>query len=311
MNTEKIIKKIDDSYGIDIAKIELLRDGSDNIIWDATSSNGNRYAIRVSKRDMGDDIAFEAGWISVLQKEGVPVVPIVFTKHGESYAHFADGQVVTVFNFLKGKHFSASIDKSLPSHVVETSAEALATLHEVSRRCEVNASRKRTVFSELERVVEHQNLVLEKTPDGKEFIAEVRDMLDWGKAQTFDSVLTHNDYRIGNIMFDDKDNLLAILDFDWSCMGPAIKDVAHSLAEWSFPDGAKEHDEAVFSTFLANYNNSSESPVPRDSILYRWIALSCLSDTSTFLIDRLLKGEIKQPSYSYMYKKYQYFLAMQ
>lgn len=310
MNTEKIIKKIDDSYGIDITKIELLRDGSDNIIWDATSSNSNKYAIRVSKRDMGDDIAFEAGWISTLQKEGVPVVPIVLTKHGESHTHFPDGQAVTVFNFLEGKHFSVSIDKPLPRHVVEAAAEALATLHGVSKRCEVNESRKRTVFSELERVVDHQNLILEKTPGGKEFIIEVRDMLGWGKAQIFDSVLVHNDYRISNIMFDDKDNLLAILDFDWSCMGPAIKDVAHSLAEWSFPDGAEKHDEAVFSTFLAKYNKSSKSPVPRDSILYRWIALSCLSDASTFLMDRLLKGEIKQPSYSYMYKKYQYFLAM-
>lgn len=310
MNTENIVKKISDMYGIDIMKIELLRDGSDNVIWDATSADGDRYAIRVSKREMGDEIAFEAEWIRILQKGGVPVVPIVLTKQGESCSRLDDGSAVSVFNFLNGKHFFIAIDTSLPNHVIETAAKALALLHEVSRRSNVHASRKRTVFSELERVIEYKDLILEKTPGGKEFIEEVRGMLDWGKAQTFDTVLVHNDYRIGNIMFDDKDNLLAILDFDWSCMGPAIKDVAHSLAEWSFPDGAEKHDEHVFVVFLEAYNTSSKFPVQRDDTLHRWVALTCLSDASTFLVDRLLRGEIKQPSYSYMYKKYEYFLAL-
>jgi len=240
----------------------------------------------------------------------VPVVPIVLTMEGESYSCLDDGSAVTVFNFLNGKHFSVTTDKSLPNHVIETAAWALALLHEVSRKSNVETSRIRTVFSELERVIEHKNHISEKTPGGKEFIEEVSEMLNWGKSQTFDSVLVHNDYRIGNIMFDDKDNLLAILDFDWSCMGPAIKDVAHSLAEWSFPDGAERHDEHTFATFLDRYNKSSKFPVQRDDVLYRWIALTCLSDASTFLIDRLLRGEVKQPSYSYMYKKYEYFLNL-
>jgi len=309
MNTENIVKNIRDVYGIDITKMGLLRDGPDNVIWDATSTNNDRYAIRVSKREMGDEVAFEAEWIRILRKEGVSVVPIVLTKKGVSYSCLDDGSAITVFNFLNGKHFSIATDKSLPNHVIETAAETLALLHEVSRRFNVHASRKRTVFSELERVIEHKNLILKKIPGGKEFIEEVSGMLDWGKAQTFDTVLVHNDYRIGNIMFDDKDNLLAILDFDWSCMGPAIKDVAHSLAEWSFPDGAKKHDEHVFAVFLEEYNKSSKFPVQRDDTLHRWVALTCLSDASTFLVDRLLRGEIKQPSYSYMYKKYEYFLV--
>lgn len=310
MDTKNIIKKIKDEYGIDISKIELLRDGSDNVIWDAMSIDGDRYAIRVSKREMGAEIAFESEWIRVLQKDGVPVVPIVLTEQGGSYSHLDDGKALTVFNFLNGKHFSITTDESLSNHVIETAAEALARLHEVSRISNVQASRKRTVFSELERVIVHKDLILGKTPGGKEFIEAVSEMLQWGKSQRFDPVLVHNDYRIGNIMFDEKDNLLAILDFDWSCLGPAIKDIAHSLAEWSFPDGAEKHNEHTFSVFLDGYNKSSKFPVQRDDTLYRWIALTCLSDASTFLVDRLLRGEVKQPSYSYMYKKYEYFLAL-
>lgn len=310
MDKEIIIKNIRSSYDIDIVKLDVLRDGSDNIIWDATSHSGTRYAIRVSKRDMDGEIAFEAEWIRILQNEDVPVVPLVRTKTGDSYTNLDEGQAVTVFEFLSGRHLSISIDNPPPQKAVESAAKALAILHIASKKHKVDLPRKRTVFKELERVIECKNIILEKTPGGKGFIEEVGEILKWGKPQAYASVLVHNDYRIGNIMFDDSDNLLAILDFDWSCIGPAIKDVAHSLAEWSFPDGAQNHNEEVFSTFLKSYNQVSDTIIARDDLLYRWIALSCLSDACTFLVDRLLRDEIKPPSYSYMYKKYQYFLSM-
>jgi len=310
MNKEKLIQNIKDAYGIAIARLEILRDGSDNIIWDVTAETDDRYAIRVSKRDMGADIAFEAKWIHVLEEDRVPVVPLVRTKTGNSYINLDDGQAVTVFKFLSGRHIQIGINSPPPRKAIETATRALVTLHNASKKHVVNLPRRRTVFTELERVIEYQELISEKTPDGKGFIAEVTEMLKWGTSQSYTPVLVHNDYRIGNIMFDDGDNLLAILDFDWSCMGPAIKDVAHSLAEWSFPDGAQSHSEEIFSTFLGSYNQSSKEPINRDATLYRWIALSCLSDACTFLVDRLLCDEIKPPLYSYMYKKYRYFLKM-
>lgn len=310
MDKEIIIKNIGSSYNIDIVKLDMLRDGTDNVIWDATSRSGTRYAIRVSKRDVDGEIAFEAEWIRILQDEDIPVVPLVFTKTGNSYTNLDKGRAMTVFKFLPGRHLSVSIDNPPPQKTVEAAARVLAVLHSASKKHNVDLPRKRTVFKELERVIESGNLIIEKMPGGKDFIEEVRNTLKWGKSQMYDPVLVHNDYRIGNIMFDESDNLLAILDFDWSCIGPAIKDVAHSLAEWSFPDGSRNHNEQVFSGFLKSYNQASDAPMARDNFLYQWMALSCLSDACTFLIDRLLRGEIKPPSYSYMYKKYQYFLSM-
>ncbi len=310
MNKEEIIQKIRDSYNIDIVRMEILRYGPDNVMWDAMSNEDDRYVIRISKRDMGNDIMFEAEWLCILQNEGVPVVSIILTKKEKPYVSIKNNQTITVFNFLDGKHIDVSASNPLPEKAVKSAATALAMLHTVSKKHKISFSRKRTVFKELERTIEHQNFFLKKMPKRKEFIQEVKEILDWGKTQAFTPVLVHNDYRIGNIMFDESNNLLAILDFDWSCMGPAIKDVAHSLAEWSFPDKAEQHNEKIFSLFLEKYNQTSDTPINRNDLLYRWIALSCLSDASTFLTDSLLHGEIKQPSQSYMYKKYQYFLTI-
>jgi len=116
----------------------------------------------------------------------------------------------------------------------------------------------------------------------------------------------HNDYRPGNVFFGG-DKVSAILDFDWSCKGPAIKDVAHALCEWSFPDAAKRHWQDVFDTFLKGYNQMAKNKIKLDNNLYRWICFSCLSDTATYFTDFANENTFKKIASSYMYQKFLYF----
>lgn len=310
MDTNLIKKTLREIYDISAGTVELLRDGGDNTLWTVVDKEYKKYAVRVSKRELGDDIVFEAEWMHILNNDGVPVVPVVFTKDNRPYTMMGNGQAVTVFHFIYGHHLTLSLDDNLSLDAVGAAATALARLHNVSREHTVNASRKRTIFSELERVFEYKDLVTKKIPNGADFVKEVETQLLWGKAQTYQPVLVHNDYRAGNVMFDEQDNVVAILDFDWSCIGPAIKDVAHALAEWSFPDGAEKHNQAVFSTFIERYNQQSTDPIQIGITLYRWIGLSCLSDACTFIIDRLLRDEVRDPVTSYMYKKSKYFQSL-
>lgn len=310
MNTTQIKKTIQDTYNIPVKTIELLRDGSDNTMWTVTDDQNIKYVVRVSKREMSGDIAFEAEWIRIMCDEGVPVVPIVLTKDNKPYTTMMSRQAVTVFRFLQGQHLVLSADTTPPLNAVTLAATALAKLHDISLKHTVDVPRKRTIFSELERIITYKELIIEKIPNGADFVAEVEEQLAWGGEQTYKPVLVHNDYRAGNVMFDAQNNLVAVLDFDWSCIGPAIKDVAHTLAEWSFPDGAEKHNEKVFSAFLDGYNKHSVNPVLNDATLYHWISLSCLSDACTFIIDRLLRDEVRDPSSSFMYKKSQYFTLL-
>ncbi len=310
MDTRLIIQTVQNTYGIAVVAIDLLRDGPDNTMWNIVDENGEKYVARVSKREMGNEIAFEAEWIRLLQGQGVPVVPIILTKENQPFTILESVYALTVFRFLQGKHLILSADSALSLTAVRAAAMALAKLHDASIKHAVDTSRRRTVFSELERIIEHRYLVTEKIPAGANFVVDVEAQLVWGKAQSYQSALVHNDYRAGNVMFDEQNNLVAILDFDWSCIGPAIKDVAHALAEWSFPDGAEGHNQEVFTAFLDGYNQRSITPISEDNVLYRWIALSCLSDACTFIIDRLIRGEVRDPASSYMYKKYKYFQSL-
>jgi thiamine kinase-like enzyme len=100
----------------------------------------------------------------------------------------------------------------------------------------------------------------------------------------------------------------SLIDFDWSCPGPFIKDVALALVEWSFPDGGIQPREDIIVAFLSAYNKNSPVKIIKDNNLYNWIKFSCLSDTATYFCDRIDSENPKRDiSKSYMYQKYQYF----
>ena len=307
MDEQTLLKSCNEIYGLNAVRASVLRDGPDNIVWTLETENGKKYVARMSKRELSGDIVFEAEWLKVLLANGVPVVPIIETRDKKPFAILPTGKALTVFEFVNGRHLSFGVDQPPPLPAVKLAAEALAKLHNVSRRHNMSLSRKRTVFTELERVIAEQKEVEEKVPGSKEFVAEVEKVLFWGKNQKFIPVLIHNDYRIDNLFFGENDKVAAILDFDWSCIGPAVKDVAHTLVVWSFPDSAEQHWREVFDTFLDNYNRHAEEIIKRDNNLKNWILFSCLSDTATYIIDRLERGEIKPVAGSFMYQKFQYF----
>jgi Ser/Thr protein kinase RdoA (MazF antagonist) len=103
-----------------------------------------------------------------------------------------------------------------------------------------------------------------------------------------------------------KNELIGILDFDWACPGPFIKDVAHSCMEWSFPDGLLTPWLDVFKYFLDAYIQIFRIDI-RDVIL--WCQFSALSDSATYLIDRLKGKASDTPERidSWMYVKYKFF----
>lgn len=308
-SNEKIIPTLKTEYNLDINSASVLRDGSDNTIWTLETENGKKYVARMSKREMGEEIAFEAEWLKVLLVDDAPVVPIIETKNKKPFVILPTGNALTVFEFVNGKHLPFGINQQPSLPAVKFAAEALAKLHNASRRhnIKIKLPRKRTVFTELERVVVKRKEIEKKLAGGKGFVAEVEKILSWGKKQEFTPVLVHNDYRIGNILFDENNEVAAILDFDWSCRGPAIKDVAHALAEWSFPDGAKQNWREVFDVFLDSYNLHAKEIIKDDDNLKHWIAFSCLSDTGTYIIDRLERDEIKPIVGSFVYQKFLYF----
>ena len=124
--------------------------------------------------------------------------------------------------------------------------------------------------------------------------------------------LIHNDYRPGNVFFDTNERLAGIIDFDWSCVGPTIKDVALGALEWSFPDGATEPNFQLFDSFLEGYNSTADQTQERNRNLYEWIAFAALSDAATYFCDLVAEDPAeKRKVASYMYGKYKFFTGLQ
>lgn len=307
MNAERIISYVNEQYDLSIGSADLLRESSDNQIWKLVSQpDFLGYFFRISKRDIKDDVAFEAAWLEVLAKSEVPVAPLVRTSSGMPFSISPDIGTTTLFIEVLGKHLEFDKNVFPNQRQISSAAGALAAIHRVSTNGDVPYQRQRTIFTELSRVGKIKDTLDLQEPGNAEFLSAVNEYLEWGRKQQFMPVLIHNDYRVGNLLFD-SDDVAAVLDFDWSCIGPAIKDVGHALAEWSYPDGADTHNEAVFNAFLDSYNSVALQPIVKGDALYRWIAFSCLSDTATFVVDRIERGQPKLPRQSYMFAKYKHF----
>lgn len=306
---EDVARNINEAYGIEVKSLDLFRDGTDNTVWIMLTRLGEKLVVRVSKRRMGEDIVFEVEWMRFLKSRGIPVPSVLNALNGNSCTITPEGDAITLFSFVPGEHLTLKTGASLPSISVESAAEAMAKIHNSSKGQKINLPRKRTIFTELERAIVNKDKFDLEVQGGDVFIKEILEFVGWGKKYQLDNVLIHNDYRIGNILFEG-DRVSAILDFDWACLGPAIKDVAHALAEWSFLDGQKVHRQDIFNCFLRGYNRAASIKIQEDSDLYRWIAFGCLSDAATYLVDRLERGEIHPAFSSYMYQKYKYFYAM-
>ena len=309
MNAELIISYVNDQYSLSLSSADLLRESSDNQIWKLLSQpDSTGYFFRISKRDVKDDIAFEVAWMEILARSGVPVAPLVKTSSGMPFSTSPEVGTTTLFVEVPGKHLEFDKNTFPNQQQISSAAKALSDIHRISANVGVPYSRQRTIFTELSRVEKIKDMLDPQEPGTIEFLSAVNDCLEWGKRQQFTPVLIHNDYRVGNLLFEG-DEVAAVLDFDWSCVGPAIKDVAHALAEWSYPDGADAYNEAAFDTFLDSYNSVALKPVAKNGSLYRWIAFGCLSDTATFLVDRIEQGQPKLPRQSYMFAKYKHFQA--
>ncbi|MDO8658339.1 MAG: phosphotransferase, partial [Candidatus Levybacteria bacterium] len=189
-----------------------------------------------------------------------------------------------------------------------TAGRTLACMHEIGKTFKPVSSRSRNIFIELERVLQYEDVFKKYFEDGSIFIEQVKETIKFGKEDKSPIGLIHNDYRAGNIFFKNDKEINGIIDFDWSCFGPLMKDIALGVLEWSFPDGRTEPDFTIFDAFLDGYNSVSVQKYAKDKELYSWIMFSALSDTSTFFCDRLSSLDLKKKiDSSYMYRKYLFF----
>lgn len=301
------LNKIIDEYDLkEITPITLLRESSDNIVY----SIGEKYKkiLRISKHLVLDEILFEHDVIRYLAEFGYPVPNWILTKDGNKYTLHA-GEVAVLFDFIQGHHVTFNDDYFLNRNKeVFEAGKSLANLANIGKKFNTIHKRTRTIFTELQRVLDSEDRFVDEFEGGVEFVGQIKQSILFAKSAEVTSGLIHNDFRPSNVIFSESGSVSCVIDFDWSCKGPHVKDLALAVLEWSFPDGYNEPHFETFDIFLEGYNSVSEEKISRSMDLYKWIMFSALSDTATFFCDRIDSTTIKKNiSYSYMYRKYIYF----
>ncbi len=306
MNKQEIIDQVERFYPLKIKTAEPLFDGPDNLFLKITTTDDQLYAVRSSKRSTDTGVEFEAEWISYLSSRGLTVPKVLPTKTGAACLVLPQ-TAITVFEFIAGRELSANEHNPQFSQAAAEAGSALAALHNATAGHRINRPRKRTIFTELQRLQDKAAPVSQTVPGGSRLVKEVNDYLDRAQSWSGPKVLVHNDYHIGNLIFDSSNRVKAIIDFDWACEGPALKDLGHALALWSRPGQAEQFFAEVWDNFLDHYNQTADQPINYDSDLKFWLQFSCLSDTCTWITDNLEQDIIKPVSSCYSYRRFQYF----
>ncbi|PIP29633.1 hypothetical protein COX27_00350 [Candidatus Kuenenbacteria bacterium CG23_combo_of_CG06-09_8_20_14_all_36_9] len=303
------MKKITESlkcYDLtEISPVNLLRESSDNEFF--IIGEKNKKILRISKRLPIEDIRFEYEAIKCLSTSGTPVPKWLTTKTGSFYT-LIDGKVAVLFDFLDGHHIKVDKDHLPTQDQAYNAGKGLGVMSNTAFKFTSSSPRKRNIFSELERSVTLFNIFIKQFEGGKEFIDQVKEIIEFGKSQNEIEGFIHNDYRPSNVFFNNDNKFVGIIDFDWSCIGPLIKDLTLAVVEWSFPDGATEPDFKIFDSFLEGYNSSATHKWLRNNKLYSWIKFATLSDASTYFCDLVDDpNSTKKIIKSYMYRKYLFF----
>lgn len=306
MTNEKVKEAIV-LFGLDQStSIIPLRESTDNSVF-VVGDDKDKKILRVSNRLPIQDVSFECQAVNYLAEKGANVPRFLPALSGESYA-VVDGDVVVMFEFITGHHVQIDKDHFPSSSQAFEAGRGLAQVHNAGNGFKPPLSRRRTVFSELERVSPLSAVFESQFEGGTDFVQQAKSMIEFGKMYQGAHGLIQNDFRPSNVFFDDADRLVGIIDFDWSCIGPIVKDTALGALEWSFPDGAAAPDFMIFDSFLAGYNSIAIRKQKKDRQFYDWISLAALSDAATYFCDRVSDPTARRKiRASYMYKKFKFF----
>ena len=277
------IKKILREYNlIETETVKLLRESMNNIVF--TIGKKNKKILRISKRLPIKDIKFEYEAMEYLSKNGLHVAKWLPNRFGNFYT-IIDGSVAVMFEFLNGSH--ASIDKKHypTSFQAFNAGHELGLMSNVATKFHPSFSRNRNIFTEFKRVISISDIFVKDFKGGEKFINQVKEEIEFGENHKEKIGLLHNDYRSGNILFNSSDNVNGLIDFDWSCMGPVVKDLALAVVEWSFPDSKSEPNWRLFNKFLAGYNSIAKNQYDKNNLLYSLIKFATLSDACTYFCD--------------------------
>lgn len=307
----KIVKE----YGLDKSAVfELVHDGIDNNIY-ILDANDKKYVLRESKRsEVNKNIDFEIKLLLALFQASLSAPRPIASRNNKYYINI-DNRCFTLFDYIEGHQFENISNEMLSKNIIGLGGKKLGELHNITKNINIGVDSKRTIFTEFERLLSVPKEKLAQFDGYIEFLEHVKKFYADAKKLMQDKKtifgIIHNDYRIQNLIFSKDNANVSIIDFDWSCHGPFLKDIGLAIAEWSIFDSKKGPSRKAIQQFIDGYNSAGPMRIEYNQELLFWICFSCLSDACTFFSDVLESRHsnlsINKVEQCRMYKKFKYW----
>ncbi len=301
-----------DNYSADPKQpVDLIRDGIDNDVYTFYTLDNQKVIARINKTGKIPSLKFEVKLVEELINQNVPTAKIIPNSEQKLFTKISSTQALVCFEFIQGKPIDYGPDYVPEEDLVNQAGSALGQFHHATLNLNLDESRKRTIYTELENALNNKTKIINTYNDGKSFIYEVKTALEKAKNKEFESPdgIIHNDYNASNVLFKNK-QLQAILDFDWACPGPLLMDVGYGAMSWSTAEKDTEPNKKAFNAFVNNYNSTSPLEVVLDGNFWFWTAYSCLYLGCGFLtrMANNNKYNLTSTTQSHMYRRYLHYI---
>ena len=217
MEINQIQNLIQDNYDIDIQNIEVFRDLSHacNVTYTVYSPSKKYFFKAVNNLA---SFEMETAIYSVdiqlhLMQSGIPTIPIIFTRDGSPCIRIDKQKAMymyVMYEFIEGIQ---------PQGAVKA-GEALGKMHNVMK----NYTGKLVERSKFYFIDRYVSLMRKYQYPRAEFFSEYGNEL-WDKAKNLPRGYCHCDLYVGN-MHKAKNGKIYVIDFDTSCMGFPVYDIA-------------------------------------------------------------------------------------
>jgi Ser/Thr protein kinase RdoA (MazF antagonist) len=312
--TYKYSSQVESEYGLKgPLAFDQIHNGPDNDVFIVTDFKNTNYVLRQSKR-LGKNAMFEMEVLTKLAQVSF-LSPEPLQTKSKAFLINIDKIQLVLFTYIKGTQIPQLGTEHLETDVIERGAKKLGELHSLTKNIKVSDIPSRTIFTEYDRLLA---LDMEKLKPFKDFeilLDQVKDFYSKAESRIKGGKelygVIHNDYGIQNLIYIKDD--CYIIDFDWACYGPLLKDLGLAVAIWPLYSKDGVPSRTIIDRFLKSYNETAPQTVAYDKDLIFWVCFACLSDTCTFITDTVQNnykyGEkaINDVEQCRMYKKFEYF----
>jgi len=256
------LRTIISNYNVgEIKLIEEFEKGEENINIFVETSTG-KYVLRIyNQKRSYEQILFELSIMDYLFRNGFPTPKIILTKKNSNWFKY-DDHFIVMFSYIEGNSVSFT---ELNKEQLGSVANNLSLMHKILLDFSPKGNKKREEMFWFEMEYDIQKNIFPKVINNSNFkeikqiieelVIELPKMMDLLSEFSKDIKvgIVHNDFQDGNMKF--KGNIVSgIFDFDDSCPGAIISDLAIAINNFCFDNNKLNREKYDF--FVRNYEKN-------------------------------------------------------